>query len=125
MIKITVELVSANGRERDKLLGVGIISNISEPGGDPRYGDYSVWLSKMAPQDRQAWREGRGRITAEDLQHFFDTDVTHFDREKRGAWDLIYIALRQLVAGRNPEPSRLIDEAAPQPLIGRRRNPRR
>lgn len=101
MIKITVELVSANGHVHDKLLGVGVISNI---GGDAQFGDYSVWLSKMAPKEREAWKQGRDRLTADDYQQFFDTDVTHFDREKRGCWDLIYIALRQLIGARNPLP---------------------
>lgn len=102
MIKITVELVSANGRDHDKLLGVGVISNV---GGDAQFGDYSVWLSKMAPQDRAVWKQGRGRLTADDYQQLFETDVTRFDREKRGCWDLLFIALRQLVASRNPPPA--------------------
>lgn len=101
MIKITVEMVSARGHEHDRLLGVGLISNV---GGDAQHGDYSVWLSKMEPREREAWKQGRVLLTPEDIQHFFDTDVYQFDREKRGCWDLIYIALRQLVAGRNPEP---------------------
>lgn len=102
MIKITVELVSAVSHDRDKLLGVGVISNI---GGDEQYGDYSVWLSKMAPRERQAWKQGGIHLTAADVQVFFDTDVTQFDRECRGCWDLLYIALRQLVASRNPDPA--------------------
>lgn len=100
MIKIMVELVSANGPDRDKLLGVGLISNI---GGDDHYGDYSIWLSKMEPRTREAWKHGAGKLTAEDYAHFFDTEVKHFDREERGCWDLIYLALRQLVADRNPD----------------------
>lgn len=102
MIRITVELVSAVDRSRDKLLGVGVISNI---GGDGQHGDYSVWLSKMEPRERQAWKQGRVPLTATEVEHFFDTDVRQFDREKRGCWDLIYIALRQLVASRNPDPA--------------------
>lgn len=102
MIKITVEMESARGHEHDRLLGVGVISNV---GGDAEHGDYSVWLSKMQPREREAWKQGRVPLSPEEIQHFFDTDVTHFDREKRGCWDLIYIALRQLVAGRNPEPA--------------------
>lgn len=101
MIRITVEMESARGREYDRLLGVGVISNI---GGDATHGDYSVWLSKMQPRERQAWKEGRIPLTVDEVQHFFDTDITHFDREKRGCWDLLYIALRQLVGSRNPDP---------------------
>jgi hypothetical protein len=99
MIRITMELVSARGHDHDRLLGVGVISNI---GGDEQHGDYSVWLSKMEPREREAWKQGKIVLTPEDIQHFFDTDVTHFDRERRGCWDLLYIALRQLVASRNP-----------------------
>lgn len=105
MIKITVELVSAVSSDRDKLLGVGLISNI---GGDEQYGDYSVWLSRMEPREREAWKQGRGRLTAEDIHYFFDTDVLHFDRERRGCWDLIFLALRQLVASRNPDPASIV-----------------
>ena len=105
MIRITVELVSAVSRDHDKLLGVGVISNI---GGDEQYGDYSVWLSKMEPREREAWKQGRGKLTPEDIQHFFDTDVRQFDRERRGCWDLLYIALRQLVASRNPDPATIV-----------------
>lgn len=101
MIKITVELVSARGHDHDRLLGVGVISNV---GGDAERGDYSVWLSKMQPRERQAWKQGGIKLTDEEVQHFFDTDVQNFDREKRGCWDLIYIALRQLVGSRNPAP---------------------
>jgi hypothetical protein len=102
VIRITVELVSAVSSDRDKLLGVGIISNI---GGDEQYGDYSVWLSKMEPREREAWKQGKVPLSPADIQHFFDTDVRHFDRERRGCWDLLYIALRQLVASRNPDPA--------------------
>jgi hypothetical protein len=100
LIKITVELVSANGRERDRLLGIGLISNI---GGDAQRGNYDVWLSKWAPRERQAWKTGQfvpdGELAA--LVDGLSAPVSNFDRERRGAWDLLYLALRAIVGDRN------------------------
>jgi len=100
VIKITVELVSAVSRDRDRLLGVGIISNV---GGDEARGDYHVSLSKMAPKERQAWKTGTVTLTdIADMLDTFEGDVTNFDRVRRGCWDLLYLALRPLVGARNP-----------------------
>ena len=101
MIKITIELVSSIDRSRDRLLGVGLISNV---GVTPEFrGDYEVWLSKWAPRERQAWKTGRlVSIDAAELIDGLEGDVTNFDRDRRGAWDLLYLALRLLVGSRNP-----------------------
>lgn len=101
MIKITVELVSANGREHDRLLGIGIINNV---GGDVARGDYHVMLSKMAPKEREAWKSGTLPLDVGDMLDGFEGDVTQFDRQRRGCWDLLFLALRPLVGARNPVP---------------------
>lgn len=99
MIRITVELISARGRQYDRLLGVGEISNLGDSA-DPRLGNYRVWLSKMAPKERQAWKDGRVTLDPRDVERF-EGEVLTFDREKRGCWDLLYRALAVLVGNRN------------------------
>lgn len=113
MIRITVELVSAIDSSRDRLLGVGIIGNVGQTtwtGTDDvtipstaRYCDYDVTLSKMQPQERETWRRGTVQVDGE-LADLYNARVIGFDREKRGCWDLIYLALRQLLRDRNPDP---------------------
>lgn len=101
MIKVTVELVSARGRAFDRLLGIGLIHNV---GGDAARGDYHVSLSKMAPKERQTWKGGKLTLDAADITESFEGDVTNFDRQRRGCWDLLFLALRLLVGARNPAP---------------------
>jgi len=100
MIRITVELCSARGREHDKLLGVGIISN-KGTSVDGRWGVYDVTLSKMAPRTREDWKTGTVGL---DLNTFetYDGEVDRFDRVTRGPWDLLFLALRAIVGARNP-----------------------
>lgn len=83
MIRVTVELVSAVHPSRSKVLGVATIANV---GGDAETGDYNVRLSKWSPRTSETWKTG---------------SVKGFPRLKRGAWDLLYLALRDCVAGRN------------------------
>jgi len=117
VIRVTVELVSANGRDRDRLLGVGLISNV---GGDAAHGNYHVTLSKMAPKERQAWKDGTGTFDAAEILDSFEGDVTQFDRQRRGCWDLLFLALRPLVGARNPA-----QECSPvDPAKSRYRTPR-
>lgn len=89
MIRVTVELVSAISPERSKILGIAEIGNDGQTSllSDGRKGSYGVRLSKMAPKQGQLWKQGR---------------VEGFDRQRRGAWDLLYLALRACVGGRNP-----------------------
>jgi len=115
MIKITVELCSARGRAYDRLLGVGLIHNV---GGDEQHGRYAVRLSKMAPKEQQAWKTGTIEALTEELRDLFETDVHDFDRERRGCWDLIFIALRQLVGARNSRPEDVVP--IPPAISGRR-----
>jgi len=117
MIKITIELVSAIGREHDRLLGVGLITNV---GGDVSHGNYRVWLSKMAPKERQAWKQRIATLDVEELYEGFECDITQFDRERRGCWDLLFMALRDLIGARNP---RAEDCVPIPPLISGRRMP--
>jgi hypothetical protein len=88
MIRITVELVSAISPKRNRVLGIAEIANV---GGDLERGDYSVSLSKWAPKTDQTWKRGK---------------VRNFDRQDRGAWDLLFLALRACVGSRNPEKRR-------------------
>lgn len=88
MIRITVELVSAINPSRSRVLGVAEIANdvktSAATGGDR--GSYDVRLSKWAPKTGETWKRGR---------------VQNFDRVKRGAWDLLYLALKATVGSRN------------------------
>ena len=82
MLIVTIELKSAIDAERDKLLGVMRISN--DGTGTPEVANYNVRLSKFG--DRGTWKQGR---------------VEGFDRVRRGPFDLLWLALRALVGGRN------------------------
>ncbi len=88
MIRVTVELVSAISPDRSKVLGVAEITNDGElsnqTGGNK--GGYDIRLSKWAPKLKETWKRGR---------------VENFDRQKRGSWDLLYLALRNIVGYRN------------------------
>lgn len=107
MIVVTVELKSANGREHDKLLGIATITNV---GGNAAYGIYKVFLGKMAPRTRQAWKEEHVGIPLEIVEivenvenvDYVEGDIEKFDRLKRGPWDLLYVALKAIVGERNP-----------------------
>lgn len=83
MIKVTVELVSANSGDVTTL-GIATISN--DGTGTNELGNYDVTLSKWAPKEHQTWRAGT---------------VTGFNRRTRGAWDLLYLALYACVGPRN------------------------
>lgn len=97
MIRITVELVSAVHPSRNRTLGVAKIWNTGQ--GGPLFGEYGaefseapeqmdfeISLSKMEPKTGQIWRRG---------------GVKRFNRKTRGCWDLIYLALKQIVGDRN------------------------
>jgi hypothetical protein len=101
MIRVTVELVSAVSPSRNRVLGIAEIANNGErtvaTGGqqgdylvkldDPEESyDFAVTLSKMEPKQTQTWKRG---------------EVRGFDRKRKGAWDLLYLALRAIVGGRN------------------------
>jgi hypothetical protein len=90
MIRITIELVSAIGSNRSKILGIAEITNDGElsKNTDGSKGGYDVRLSKWAPKLRETWKKGR---------------VEGFDRINRGPWDLLFIALRNIVGSRNGE----------------------
>lgn len=89
MIRVTVELVSAVSPKRNKVLGVAYLTNDLKTSVASRgaLGAYDVKLSKWAPKEKEIWKEGR---------------VDNFDRKKRGGWDLLYLALRNIVGRRNP-----------------------
>lgn len=89
MIRVTVELVSAIDASRSKILGVAEISNDGETSliTQGEQGAYNARLSKWAPKLKETWKRGR---------------VEGFDRKSRGPWDLLYLALRACVGGRNP-----------------------
>jgi len=92
MIKVTIELASAINPGRSKVLGIATISNDGETTKESKgkKGSYSVWLSKWAPKQNQTWKKGK---------------VENFDRVKRGSWDLLYLALKNIVGKRNPDKS--------------------
>ncbi len=89
MIRVTVELVSAIHPSRNRVLGVAEIANDGETTllSSGSRGTYRVRLSKWAPKLGETWKRGR---------------VEDFDRVRRGPWDLLFLALRACVGGRNP-----------------------
>jgi len=86
MIRITIELISAVHPSRSKILGIAEIANDGSSN-SPFVGSYNVRLNKMAPKERELWKIGR---------------VVAFPRKKKGVWDLLYVALRNIVGPRNP-----------------------
>lgn len=102
MIRVTVELVSANGPGRDRLLGVAHIANTGR-GEHGRYA-YDVWLSKNLPgRTNEPWKRGRAGIVDDQLiVDQMTGTIEAFDNVKRGAWDLLYLALRAVIGSRNP-----------------------
>jgi hypothetical protein len=86
MIRVTVELLPAGDEERKRLLGVATIANDGSSL-NPSFGNYVVYLSKWAPHQNRTWKAGA---------------VTKFNRRTRGPWDLLYVALRNIVGDRNP-----------------------
>lgn len=105
MIRVTLELVSANGAGRDRPLGVLHISNA---GPSPHGGTtYEVRLSKNLPgRTAETWKKGRAAIEAGEYLNadFLGGSIVGFDNVKRGAWDLLYLCLRCVIGSRNPTP---------------------
>lgn len=98
MIRITVELVSAIDPSRDRILGIGLISNVGPSKGRKTFADYLVSLSKREPRHLQRWRQREVELNEEVVGGL----VEGFPREQRGAWDLLYLALKAVVGDRNP-----------------------
>lgn len=90
MIRVTIELVSAISPDRSKTLGVAEIWNERDTtlATNGSKGDYSFRLSKRSPKLKETWKSGR---------------VENFSRKQRGAWDLLYLVLRSVLAKRNPD----------------------
>lgn len=95
MIRVTVELIPATGGP-PRHLGTAYISN--DGTGNKQAGNYRAMFSK-ARQPKTPWRKG---------------SVEGFPRLRRGAWDLLYLALRSAVGDRylavtssgSPQPKR-------------------
>lgn len=84
MIRITVELIPSLNPDQVQHLGTAIIAN--DGSGTLTSGNYTVRLSRRgAPLSVQH----RGR-------------VERFPRQRLGAWDLLYRALKATVGDRNP-----------------------
>lgn len=105
MIRITLELVSARGAARDRLLGVAYLANTGVKALDGTY-SYKLWLSKtLSTRTEETWKTGRAAIDVDDVDLLArqpDGQVIAFDNVKRGAWDLLYLALKAVVGSRNP-----------------------
>ena len=88
MLKVTIELLPHGDESRSRILGIATISNDGEASlkTDGELGDYNVSLSKWAPKQSETWKSGR---------------VERFNRLSRGPWDLLYLALRNIVGKRN------------------------
>jgi len=87
MIKVTVELVSAITK-KTTLLGIAKICNDGKTSKETNglLGSYNVILSKWYPKQNLIWKKGT---------------VKNFNRKERGVWDLLYLALENIVGNRN------------------------
>lgn len=89
MIRITVEMVPWGFEDQKRVIGTAKIWN--DCTGDRETGNYRYRLHRAGPTgklERRVWKQGA---------------VKDFPRMKRGAWDLLFRALRAAVAGRNKE----------------------
>jgi hypothetical protein len=93
MIRVTIELLPGGNETGKRTIGLVEIANV---GGTHDLGNYAVVLKKTPPFTgalRQAWK--RGDVT---LGREFDDVVTGgvegHHRQKRGVYDLLYLALR-------------------------------
>lgn len=86
MIRVTVELLPHGKLENSRILGIAEISNnLSESlESNGQFGSYDVTLSKFGGTG--VWKKGTAQ---------------GFNRRTRGPWDLLYIALRNIVGYRN------------------------
>lgn len=100
MIRVTLELVSAQDPSRDRVLGVAHIANTGR-GTAGKY-TYEVSLSKTLPGRTGEWKRGRAAIVDDQLiADQLHGTIEGFDNVKRGAWDLLYLALRSVIGDRN------------------------
>jgi len=83
MVRITIELLPGGDEGRKRHLGTALIVN--DGTGTTSRCSYYVKLSKWGAPNI-TWKKGR---------------VEDFDRKKRGPWDLLYLALRNIVGSRN------------------------
>lgn len=79
-----MKLISANGPEYNKLLGVARIYN--DGTGTPTVGNYEAMFSRSGAQSRRLWRKSK---------------VHGFRRQRLGGWDLLYRALHNAVGDRS------------------------
>lgn len=83
MIVVTVEMWQHGDPTKRRHLGTAKIAN--DLSGDEEIGNYRVTLSKWG-RPNQVWKTGR---------------IERFPRRALGPWDLLFLALRATVGGRN------------------------
>jgi hypothetical protein len=83
MLRITVELVPQGDESLKQHLGTAIIANDGE--GTVELGNYHARFSKWG-KPNNVWKTGT---------------VKSFPRQKRGPWDLLYLALQSAIGSRN------------------------
>jgi hypothetical protein len=88
MVRVTVDLVSAVSRDRDRRIGLALIAAADGTTADSVTADYTVTLEGA---DGRAWKE---------------VGVRGFPRKRLLAWDLLYRALREAVGPRNDDTER-------------------
>lgn len=83
MMKVTVELHPFGDEKLKRHLGTAIIANDGK--GSGVIGSYKVRLSTFDDPEK-IWKKG---------------EVKGFHRQSKGPWDLLYLALKNTVGGRN------------------------
>ena len=93
MIRCTIEMVPKGKEDESYPLGLVEIANV---GGDMFHGNYAVVLKKSPPFNgalKDAWKKGKLQIGEED-EEIIVSGVQGFHRQKRGAYDLLFLALK-------------------------------
>lgn len=82
MVRVTIELLPFGGALGKKHLGTMEICN--DGSGDQSQGNYDVILRHF--DGKRVWRKGK---------------VCGFDRVNQGGYDLVYLALKELISDRH------------------------
>ncbi len=98
MIVVRLELWPHGFEERKRSLGIATLVN--DATGDDDTGNYEVHFGK-APGLSRAAVDDPHRLRSVKSAVWRTASVRGFRRQQRGAWDLLYLALKDACEGRN------------------------
>jgi len=94
MLRCTIEILPFGNEDQKKILGIVEIANTGT--GTETIGNYRVILKKTPPFAgalKTAWRNGKLQIGRDDEEAIVGA-VDGFHRQKRGVYDLLWLALK-------------------------------